>query len=132
MNEHGIIHTFLWKFEAITEKVEATMEDFTWNIAVHSVYMSKILPICFFVVFVVVAFVLFYCFVPLFLFLLFFICLISGKCLISGLRYYSISNLIKTCLIFVMSWRYRIEPRTKKVRTCQPLKFCHWKLNSIL
>ena len=31
-----------------------------------------------------------------------------------------------------MSWRHRIESRTKKSGNYQPLKFCHWNLNSIL
>ena len=31
-----------------------------------------------------------------------------------------------------MWWRHKIEPRTKKSGNCQPLKFCHWNLNSIL
>ena len=31
-----------------------------------------------------------------------------------------------------MSWRHRIEPTTKESGNCQPLKFCHWNLNSTL
>ena len=31
-----------------------------------------------------------------------------------------------------MSWRLEPNPRPKKSRKCQPLKFYHWNVNSIL
>ena len=49
------------------------------------------------------------------------------KCFISGLRCYSISNL-KFALFFALE----SNPGPKKSGNCQPLKFFHWNLNSIL
>ena len=57
------------------------------------------------------------------------------KCFISGLRCYSISSL-KFALFFTLlllcHGDVESNPGPKKSGNCQPLKFCHWNLNSIL
>ena len=57
------------------------------------------------------------------------------KCFISGLRCYSISNL-KFALIFALLLLCHgdVESNSgpRKSSNCQPLKLCHWNLNSIL
>ena len=57
------------------------------------------------------------------------------KCFLSGLRWYLTSNL-KFALFFALLLLHHgdIEsnPGPKKSGNCQPLKFCHWNLNSIL
>ena len=58
-----------------------------------------------------------------------------GKCLISGLRRYSISNL-KFVLFFALLLLCHVDIESnlgpKQSGNSQPLKFCHWNLNSIL
>ena len=57
------------------------------------------------------------------------------KCFISGLRCYSISNLKFVFFFALLLWYHgdiESNPGPKKSGNCQPLKFCHWNLNSIL
>ena len=57
------------------------------------------------------------------------------KCFISGLRCYSISNLkfaLFFALLLLCHGDVESNPGPKKSGNCQPLKFCHWNLNSIL
>ena len=58
-----------------------------------------------------------------------------GKCFISGLRCYSIPNLkfaLFFALLFLCHGDTESNPGPKKSPNCQPLKCCHWNLNSIL
>ena len=58
-----------------------------------------------------------------------------GKCLISGYRCYSVSNLnlvLFFALLLLCHGGIESNPGQKKSGNCKPLKFCHWKLHSIL
>ena len=57
------------------------------------------------------------------------------KCFIAGLRCCSISNLefaLLFALLLLCHGDIGSNPGPKKSFNCQPLKFCHWNLNSIL